>query len=87
VQRVGEQNLRSDAFNKAGEVFNQFEAEYYVLQQNLRDDRLGQPTEVKAQQAALSQAAQDLRQVMLSTLAVLEQPIPDIALPPWWRLW
>jgi hypothetical protein len=24
-----------DAFNKVGEVFNQFEAEYYVLQQNL----------------------------------------------------
>ncbi len=36
-----------DAFNKVGEVFNQFEAEYNVLQQNLRDDRLGRLTELK----------------------------------------
>jgi hypothetical protein len=71
-----------DAFNKVGEAFNRFEAEHYVVQQNLRDDWLGQLTEVKAQRAALLQAAQDLRRAMLRTLAVLEQPIPDIALPP-----
>jgi hypothetical protein len=76
-------------YNEVRQAFVNFQNQYVVLQQNLTDDRMEQLDEVRRQRDALSALVEDLRKVMLHSLAPLNEPIPgaDQARRHWWAWW